>query len=347
MLNSWAVPSGEACSEPVQTRHLCNLCPEAVSADELTSCYQREFVVQQCERWSPKMHSRFCAADQARALLLVLVGRRLAAAGLICIELWINHILPRVVTQPTTPLESEHFHINGQLEFSAILFVPRHSTAARSGQFLFHGQQCIRHESLVLPDYLDLIRAVVDFKEMPKELSLIDDRLLLEQNKSIRVVRKILTKRSIQLLQQLALSEASSAFWAEYSSVFKRALLQDSANRSKLAKLPLFGSSHCLQLISFDDYCSRMPNAQQGIVCANKPENRTAVLHSSPEVLFIADAADWEAVRVTAAGYGISLVGLQDWDKPVYGPELEPGWRAGMRRIMQAQSIYKQPDKSV
>ena len=142
-------------------------------------------------------------------------------------------------------------------------------------------------------------------------------------------------------------SPASSAVWAENSSVLKRALLQDSANRSKLAKLPLFGSSHCLQLISFDDYCSRMPNAQQGIVCANKPENRTAVLHSSPEVLFIADAADWEAVRVTAAGYGISLVGLQDWDKPVYGPELEPGWRAGMRRIMQAQSIYKQPDKSV
>ena len=102
-------------------------------------------------------------------------------------------------------------------------------------------------------------------------------------------------------------------------------------------------SSFSLGLTSLEDYQNRMPDAQQGIVCIDRPENPAAVVQSlSPEVLYMADAADWEAIRAAGLACGLKLVSLQDWDKPASGssaPPREWGWRDGMRRIMRAQGM--------
>jgi len=205
------------------------------------------------------------------------------------------------------PMTQTHFIAEGEVTFKSLLFVPN---TQPSEQFNKYGQAAENIKLYVrrvfitddfkdmMPNYLSFVKGVVDSDDLPLNVS----RETLQQHKLLKVIKKKLVRKTLDMIKKIS-DDKYAAFWAEYSTNIKLGVIEDTANRTRLAKLLRFTSSNG-KLTSLAEYVERMKDKQESIFYmagASKEEVEKSpfverLLKKGYEILFLTEAVDEYAI---------------------------------------------------
>jgi len=249
--------------------------------------------------------------------------------------------------ESTEALDWIHFKAEGEVEFKSILYAPADAgnlyneySDRKAGVRLYVRKVLIQDDfEDLLPRYLNFIKGVVDSDDLPLNVS----RETLQQHKVLKVMSKKLVRKVLEMLRKL--SQAAEAeeddeesddeegektvgaaakyakFWDQFGKSIKMGVVEDSPNRSKLAKLLRFKSTSTVdteKMMSFDRYVNNMPEwqkdiyyiAAESIEAAQKSPFLASAKAKNVEVLFMTDPIDEYAAQHLADYDGHKLVSL-------------------------------------
>jgi molecular chaperone HtpG len=209
-----------------------------------------------------------------------------------------------------------HHKVEGNLEYTSLLYLPKRAPFDlfdrdnQRGVQLYVKRVFIMDKAAeLLPPYLRFMRGLVDSADLPLNVS----RELLQGNRTVDKIKAALVKRSLDLLDDLATNqpEKYAEFWKTFGAVLKEGMVEDHANRDRIAKLLRFASSTSegdTPSVSLADYVARMKPEQKSIYYVTADTLATA--RNSPhlegfraksiEVLLLTDRIDeWLTSHLT------------------------------------------------
>ncbi|XP_051543911.1 endoplasmin-like [Myxocyprinus asiaticus] len=170
------------------------------------------------------------------------------------------------------PMSHIHFTAEGEVTFKSILFIP---ASAPRGLFDEYGTKkndfiklFVRRVFItddfhdMMPKYLNFVKGVVDSDDLPLNVS----RETLQQHKLLKVIRKKLVRKTLDMIKKIAEEQYNDKFWKEFGTNVKLGVIEDHSNRTRLAKLLRFQTSHSeTSLSSLEQYVERMKEKQDKI----------------------------------------------------------------------------------
>merc|ERR1711871_657834 len=248
------------------------------------------------------------------------------------------------------PLTKMHFSAEGEIEFKSILFVPGKAPydllegKAKSNAIKLYGRRVFITDEFedLMPRWLSFIKGVVDSEDLPLNVS----REMLQTSKVLRVIKKKLVTKALEMIRKMAEkkkkkedkdeakegeedkaknpaeeaedNEEYLKFWKEFNKAIKLGLYEDSSNRTKLAKLLRFQTTKTGDnWTSLEKYISRMAKGQKNIYYISAESKEAA--EKSPylerfrkkgiEVLYYVDPIDEYAMPQLTEFKGFQFMG--------------------------------------
>jgi molecular chaperone HtpG len=235
----------------------------------------------------------------------------------------------------TEPFKVLSIKAEGTFEYQALLFIP----AKAPDDLFYHAAECglrlyakrvmiMERCEDILPRYLRFIKGVVDSADLPLNIS----RQTLQQDRHIAQIRKWITKKVLDTLQELQEKEPEKylEFYGQFGRALKEGIGSDYDNKDRLLSMLLFQSSNDPEkLTTFKEYVSRMKPYQNQIYYLTG-ESRAAV-ESSPhleafkekgyEVLYLTEPVDellvqslmdFEGKKLRSVGKGTVALGTEE-----------------------------------
>ena len=205
------------------------------------------------------------------------------------------------------PLETIHFSGEGQVEFKALLFLPKtagmdlYMPQVKRGLSLYVRNVFIGNDfDMLLPQYLRFVKGVVDSSDLPLNVS----REMLQDDVVIGKIKNAVTSKILSTLGEMKEKKADTyrEFWNVFGRILKEGVHTDFANADRIKKLLFYPSAktEAGKLISLDDYVKAMPKDQKDIYflaaeriedARNSPQIEQALKHGC-DVLFFTDPVD-------------------------------------------------------
>jgi molecular chaperone HtpG len=194
----------------------------------------------------------------------------------------------------------------GTFEYQALLFIP----SKAPDDLFYHGAECglrlyakrvmiMERCEQILPMYLRFIKGVVDSADLPLNIS----RQMLQQDRHISQIRKWITKKVLDTLEDMREKEPDKflEFYGQFGRTLKEGVSSDYDNKDRLLAMLLFQSSNDpVQLTTLKQYVERMKPDQNQIYYLTG-ETRSAVENSPHleafkekgyEVLYLTEPVD-------------------------------------------------------
>merc|ERR1711983_548215 len=214
-----------------------------------------------------------------------------------------NEFYKSITKDTNGPLTYTHFVAEGEVTFKSLLFVP---VSQQNEAFQKYGETDEQIKLYVrrvfitedfqdmMPSYLSFVKGVVDSDDLPLNVS----RETLQQHKLLKVIKKKLVRKTLDMIKKIDAS-LYAAFWREFSTNIKLGVIEDTANRSRLAKLLRFTSS-AGNMVSLSEYVERTKDKQEQIYYMAGSSMKEVqespfverLLKKGYEVLYLTEAVD-------------------------------------------------------